>query len=128
VQTASKKYLNLGDSLLNAINRCQDGLKCQDKPFSEQAAATHGVSAGPDNRLAASGIFSGLVEPQAFDCGLLLLVLSILWFSSMSVTAAWLAASLERQYLPVPLAQSLLIRLFARFVVLLFQEAVEILL
>jgi len=36
----------------------------------------------------------------------LLLVLSILWFSSMPVTAAWLAASLERQFLPVPVAQS----------------------
>jgi len=36
----------------------------------------------------------------------LLLALSMLWASSMPVTATWLAASLERQYLPVPVTQS----------------------
>jgi len=30
----------------------------------------------------------------------------MLWVSAMPVTAAWLAASLERQYLPVPVAQT----------------------
>jgi len=61
------------------------------------------------------GLTSGLLLLAIFfiwwgrrrlSAAFLLLALSILWVSAMPVTAAWLSASLERLYLPVPVAQS----------------------